>query len=135
MKKVLFICEANIGRSQIAEGYYNFFTKGSNAMSAAVRNFRKKYHYRPTREFIELMKEDGVDISEQQIKLLTKKMLDNAEKIIVLCDKALCPEFLLKKRDIIFATITDPFGRSERTTKNVRDQIKEIVLNIIDKKL
>ena len=35
MKNILFICSANVGRSQIAEGLYNHFYSTDRAISAA----------------------------------------------------------------------------------------------------
>lgn len=49
MKKILFICQANVGRSQMAEAFYNHHTRSSAAMSAAVEDFREKYQWRPYR--------------------------------------------------------------------------------------
>ena len=34
--KVLFVCRGNVGRSQMAEAYYNFFTKSNMATSAGT---------------------------------------------------------------------------------------------------
>jgi len=31
---VLFICQANIGRSQMAEGFFNYYTRSQKAYSA-----------------------------------------------------------------------------------------------------
>lgn len=36
IEKILFVCYGNVGRSQMAEAYYNHFTKSTKAISAGT---------------------------------------------------------------------------------------------------
>ena len=83
--KVLFVCQANVGRSQMAEAYYNFHTQSSDVRSVGVEDFREKYHHRPTAKIIDTMLEKGINISNQRIDFLTtaKKLFFEKSKITI----------------------------------------------------
>lgn len=130
MKKILFICQANVGRSQMAEAFYNHLVDGNLAISAGVIDVRKKYNYRPSEMIRSVMEEAGIDISKARIKVLNKNMLDGVDKIVVLCKKSMCPDFILKDSRTIFNGVTDPFAMNLDGTRKVRDQIKKIVINL-----
>lgn len=132
MKRILFVCQANVGRSQMAEAFYNFHTNTKDATSAGVEDFRKKYHYRPTVEIIHTMLEKGIDISEQRIDLLNTEMVKRVDRIVVLCDKKLCPQFLLSSGKTIFREVQDPHQQSKVAIRQIRDQIESIILELIE---
>lgn len=128
--KILFICHANVGRSQMAEAFYNFHTGTSDASSAGIEDVRKKYQYRPATEIIETMREKGIDISQQRITLCTSEMVQRYDQIVVLCDKQLCPAFLRTGEHVIFKKVHDPYQADKSTIRVVRDQIESIVLRL-----
>lgn len=39
--RVLFVCQANVGRSQISEAFYNFYTQSSDVSSVGIEDFTK----------------------------------------------------------------------------------------------
>lgn len=129
MKKydVLFICEANVGRSQMAEGYYNAFTGSKRAISAGVKNVIKKYGGKPAPEIIEIMREDNIDISSQYIKIFSTDMIDKVEHTIVLCEKHICPAQLINSPKTRVIPIQDPYDMSLHKVREIRDEIKELV--------
>lgn len=129
--KILFVCQANVGRSQMAEAFYNFHTNSSNATSAGVEDFRDKYQHKPTQEIIETMLEKGIDISNQRIDYLKPDLLSDVDQVVVLCSRDLCPEFLLEGEKVIFREIEDPHQQDGKTIQKIRDQIEKLVLELI----
>lgn len=130
MKDILFVCQANVGRSQMAEGFFNFLTHSQFAASAGVVDVTKKF-VKPAPEVIQVMNERGVDISHHKIKLLTPDMCQEARRVVVLCDRALCPTFLLKLRRVVFRSIPEAQGDQLTAARTVRDQVEKIVFEFI----
>lgn len=129
--KILFVCRGNVARSQMAEAYYNFFTKSKDAQSAGVLDFTPLKYGKPTEMVVQIMKEDGIDISKQKVKYITKEMVENSDKIIVMCKKEECPEFLLNSNKITFWDIDDPYNTDIENHRKIRDEIKKRVLLLI----
>jgi protein-tyrosine-phosphatase len=130
--KTLFICQANIGRSQMAEAFYNFHTGTRDAISAGAEDFREKYFHRPTAEIINAMIEKGIDIAQQRIDFLDEKMIQDVDRVVVLCSKNFCPDFLLNSEKVLFREVQDPHEQSEASIRQIRDQIEKIVLELVE---
>ena len=95
MKKVLFVCVENAGRSQMAEAFAKYYGKGKiEATSAGTM---------PSNEVnpvvVQAMREKGIDISKNKPKPLNAKIVQDVERIIVMgCGaQGFCPAPLLKK--------------------------------------
>lgn len=131
MKEILFICHGNVGRSQMAEAFYNRYRGDDQAISAGIQDVREKYHGSPTPEIIQVMYEKGIDVSQQQIKQVNEDMLGQAKKVVVLCDENLCPGFIAGKPNVVFKIVPDPFSKSIEDTKVIRDEIERIVRSLI----
>lgn len=136
--KILFVCDGNVGRSQMAEAYYNYYTQakntrgGGNALSAGVDPTTPVKYIKPTDEVIIAMRQDGLDVSKNNIKLLTPEMIEPNDMIVVICDHKRCPSFLLEsKKPLIFWQIKDPYQMSFEFTIEIRDQVKAKVLELI----
>jgi arsenate reductase len=90
MKKVLVLCTGNSCRSQIAEGYLRHFA-GDKAMiySAGIET----HGVNP--KAIEIMKEDGMDISGHTSNHIDEYSNINFDLVITVCDNAQerCPYF------------------------------------------
>ncbi len=144
--KTLFICSANVWRSQIAEWYYNKFTNTTDWISSAlIEDRREKYNFSPTKEVIDLMVDDEVDITAQKIKLLTRSFCEESQSIILLLnpiDKLSefeiewknAVSFLLdnysKKLKIL--PIQDPFWEWIEKVYLIRNQIKDIIKSLLN---
>jgi protein-tyrosine-phosphatase len=131
MKKILFVCYGNVGRSQIAEAFYNKFTNSDDAKSAGVGYGVASRYKHPTEEIIRVMLEENIDISGNKVKALTKEMADSAEKIIIMCELTDCPKYLLDSGKTMHMPIADPYGININYTRSVRDEIKKMILELI----
>jgi len=138
--KVLFVCAANVGRSQMAEGFYNHFTNSNQAVSAAgIQDCREKYEYRPDRDIVKVMQEEGIDISNNLIKLVNEEIVSVSERIIIFCDPSLCPEYLKRNTRMMHVAIEDPYQlgldksheRKLEAYRSIRDKIRAFVLTLV----
>lgn len=77
-KSVLFVCVENAGRSQMAEGFFRRYApRGYMTLSAGTKPLRD---INPLA--IKVMKEVGIDISNQKSKDITEDMMRNSTKIV-----------------------------------------------------
>ena len=131
-KKILFICEGNVGRSQIAEGFYNYYTQTHYGKSAGINNVGEKYNYIPREDIIKVMLEKKIDISSQRIKHVNKSHLNQIDEIVVLCSPDKLPAFIKESKiDIVYKEVVDPYNSSYNSLLEIRDKIEEIVLEIL----
>ncbi len=134
MKKIMFLCTANSCRSQMAEGFAKEFGKGlievhsAGLMAAGVHN-----------RAIAVMKEIGIDISNQKSKVIDVSFLKQMDIIVTLCGYAeeLCP-YTPPEIKRIHWPIKDPVGTigTEEEIMNefrrARDEIKKKVQKLIE---
>ncbi len=86
IKKILFVCTGNSCRSIMAEGLMRDALKGLgkidvNVISAGVSAIDG---FRPTRETIEVMEREGIDVSGFRSKALTDEIIMSADLILVM---------------------------------------------------
>lgn len=130
--KILFVCLGNVARSQMAEAYFNYFSKKDKAISAGVLDFTPEKYGHPIKEVIEIMNEEGIDISKQKVTYINPNMVENSDKIFVMCKKEECPKFLLDSNKIIFWKIEDPFGKEIGDFRKIRNEIKSKILSLLE---
>jgi arsenate reductase len=126
-KKILFLCTGNSCRSQMAEGYFRHlagerFDVTSAGLEPSIVNPKA----------IQVMKEDGVDISNHTSKDVAQFIGQQFDYIITVCDNARerCPYFP-GPAERIHWSFEDP-GAAKGTEaeilvvfRKVRDQIRE----------
>jgi len=127
LKRVLFVCVENAGRSQMAEAFANFHGKGKLIASSAGVTLADRIN--PL--VVEVMREKGIDISMNKPKLLTREMAENADKIITMgCSvEGICPAPLLK--NVTDWRLEDPKGKPIEEVRRVRDEVEKKVLEMI----
>ena len=136
MKKYdfLFVCSANVGRSQIAEGFYNYYTGGKNSISAAsLKDVGAQYNFKPHYLITKVMLEKGINISSFNVKMLKKEMIRSAKKIIVFCLPEQCPHYLRTSPKTTFKYCKDPANAKNKlsTFRKTRDQLKREILKLL----
>lgn len=125
MKKILFVCVENAGRSQMAEGFLRNFAPEMEVLSAGTL---PKHELNPN--VVKVMREVGIDITKQKPKKLASEMISQSITINMGCmNKELCPVPFLK--DVIDWNISDPKDKDLEQTREIRDQIKNKVANLI----
>jgi arsenate reductase len=127
MKKVLFVCVHNSGRSQMAEAFFNRYAAGkAEAFSAGTR---PASHIDQT--VVKAMNEIGIDISSRHAKALTSEMLDSADRVITMgCSKeGICPAAFVPIEDW---QLEDPEGQSIDKVRTIRDEIENKVKRLVE---
>ncbi|MCH7568079.1 MAG: hypothetical protein IIA87_01540 [Nanoarchaeota archaeon] len=129
---ILFLCKSNVFRSQMAEAFFNKYSKNSKAESAALIKSQDKMH----KFVVRAMKEKGIDISKNISKKVTTKMINKAD-LIILIDPELKESFHINKKvevwnipDVV-AKETDEYLYSEFI--KARDIIEKKVRELITK--
>lgn len=126
MRKVVFACIHNAGRSQMAEALFNHHAAGrAQAMSAGTRPAAHM-----DRNVVAAMQEIGLDVSSQRPKALTTDVPDGAERIITMgCgEEGVCPAASVPAEDWGLA---DPEGQSMEKVRAIRDEIDARVRKLI----
>ncbi|HSD05235.1 MAG TPA: arsenate reductase ArsC [Nitrosopumilaceae archaeon] len=127
VKKVLFVCVENAGRSQMAEGFFRKLASSKyQPVSAGTKPISQ---INPLA--VQVMKEVGIDIATQKSKIITEDMIRNSSKIINMgcMDKESCPIlFLNNPQDW---NIEDPKGKPIEKIRQIRDQIESKVKELV----
>jgi arsenate reductase len=105
MKKILFVCTHNAGRSQMAEGYVNA-TYGDRYLAYSAGSEPAS---RVNPLVIRAMQEIGIDISGAKPKLIDEFDGIEMDLLVTLCDSGTCPLFPWAK-ETIHQDFPDPKG-------------------------
>lgn len=131
---ILFLCTGNACRSQIAEGYARHFGEGMIHVQSAGIEAHGKNPWA-----IQVMHEDGIDISSQQSTRLNSEMLAWADLIVTVCSSAdmQCPLLpkTAEKRHWPFDDPAQTIGSNEKIKAKfleVRDQIRQRVKCLVE---
>ena len=134
MLKIMFLCTGNSCRSQMAEGFARALGKGLiEPCSAGV--MPSEIHPKT----IQVMKEIGIDISNQTSKGIDEYLLNTMDIVITLCSsaEAMCPMTPPRIKRIHWS-IDDPktaTGSEEEVLnafRSARDEIKKKLEMLID---
>ncbi len=139
--KVLFVCNANAARSQMAQGFYNHYSGSQNADSAGL-NPEKKWDEAPTlsdfetmshkpAKSSETMQEVGIDITGHKRQLLAVDKLGDYDLIVNLAEKSQTPDWL-RGDNIIWWDVADPRNESVEKNRIARDEIEQRVKQLLN---
>src|ERR687898_3543675 len=126
-KSVLFVCVENAGRSQMAEGFFRRYApRGYLTLRAGTK---PSGHVNPLA--IKVMKEVGIDISNQKSKDITEDMMRNSAKIVNMgcMDNSFCPTLFIPH--LIDWRIEDPKGKPIEKAREIRDDIEQKVKQLV----
>ena len=139
--KVLFVCNANAARSQMAQGFYNHYSHSQNADSAGL-NPEKKWDEAPTLSDFEAMshkparssetmQEVGIDITGHKRQLLTADKLGDYDLIVNLAEKSQTPDWL-RGDNVIWWNVADPRNESAEKNRTARDEIEYRIKQLLN---
>jgi protein-tyrosine-phosphatase len=126
-KTILFVCVENVGRSQIAEGFFKKYAPSRfKTVSAGTK---PAYQLNPI--VVEAMKEVGIDISKQKSKELTDELIRESYNVVNMgcMDKNFCPTIFVPK--VIEWNLKDPKGKSIEEVREIRDEIEKRIKELV----
>lgn len=129
---VLFVCYANIGRSQMAEAFFTALTTRHHAKSAGVA---VQYHEgQPIRKYVEVvecMKSVGIDVSQKTSRQLTPTLFETADLVVWMTEKEYVPAYAQNSPKLLFWDVQDAGGQSYEFHCMTRDKIRRLVENLV----
>jgi len=121
MKRFLFVCVHNGGRSVMAEAFTNALGQGrAEGISAGTI---PQDHPHP--EVVEAMREVGIDVSLHQGRMIDDAMVQVADHVFTMgcaVDEAACPAILYTI--VEDWGLPDPKGRPMDEVRAIRDEIR-----------
>ena len=132
MKKILFLCIGNSCRSQMAEGFANHY--GKWLFEAQSDGTMPADLVAP--KAVEVMKEKGIDISDQYSKPLVPRIITEMDYLISMgCgvrESCISPHIKEMVENFDDWNIEDPIHQPIETYRKVRDKIETKVLALLE---
>jgi protein-tyrosine-phosphatase len=117
-KTILFVCVHNAGRSQMAAGFMR--TLGGDRVEVLSAGSAPKDSINPIA--VEAMAELGIDIADQQPKILTTESVQASDVVITMGCGDACPYYPGKRYEDW--KLDDPAGQGIEPVRIIRDEIK-----------
>lgn len=117
-KTILFVCVHNAGRSQMAAGFAR--TLGGDRVEVLSAGSAPKDSINPVA--VEAMREVGIDIADQQPKILTLESVQQSDVVITMGCGDACPYYPGKRYEDW--KLDDPAGQGIEPVRVIRDEIK-----------
>jgi arsenate reductase len=125
MKYVLFVCNHNAGRSQMAQAFFERLAPaGVAAESAGTRPAERVWP-----EVVEVMAELGIDLSGRRPKQLSREMQERAGLAVTMGCGDACPYVPTTVEDW---DLPDPAGKPLEEVRRIRDIVEARVQELLD---
>jgi arsenate reductase len=128
MKRYLFVCVHNAGRSVMAEAFTNSLANGkAEGISGGTIP-----QDAPHPEVVLAMKEVGIDVSEHAGRMLADALVSSADRIFTMgcaVDDAACPAILYAQ--VEDWALPDPKGKPIEEVRAIRDEIRTRVAALL----
>lgn len=118
---VLFVCVHNAGRSQMAAGFMQALSAGRVRVLSA--GSAPKDSINPMA--VNAMSEVGIDIANNQPKVLTNEAVEESDVVITMGCGDTCPFYPGKRYEDW--VLEDPAGQGIEKVREIRDEIKQRV--------
>jgi arsenate reductase (thioredoxin) len=122
---VLFVCVHNAGRSQMAAGWLRHLAGDA----VEVRSAGSVPGDRVNPAAVEAMAEVGIDISDQQPKVLTTDAVEASDVVITMGCGDACPIFPGKR--YLDWQLADPAGQGLASVRPIRDEIERRIRGLL----
>ena len=134
---VMFVCQANVGRSQVAEAYFErvstheVCSSGLRVDESMARNKPASNKLKDNSQHsLPYMLERGVDISEKERTQLTPELVTAADRIIAILPTEEVPAFLTESGKLTVWDLPDPVDHPKAAWQ-IFDEIGERVRALV----
>lgn len=121
MRRVLFVCVQNAGRSQMAQALYE-------RLGGAARSAGTEPADRVHAEVVEAMGEVGVDLDSRVPKELTREDVEWADLVVTMGCGDRCP--YVPGKEYVDWELDDPAGKGVDEVRKIRDEIERRVASL-----
>ena len=138
--KVMFVCQANVGRSQVAEAFFARTSKHEVCSSGthvdelmAKQNPASAKLKDNSKYSLPYMATQGIDISEQERIQLTPELVAGVDRVIAILTPEEIPDYLKESGKLTVWDIRDPATNPDEADplfNLVRDRVSELVKEI-----
>ena len=118
MAHVLFVCVHNAGRSQMSQALFERAASGRHTADSAGTSPAERIHP----EVVEVMREEGIDLSGRRPKKLEREAAEAADVVVTMGCGDECP--YIPGRRYVDWDLPDPTGRPVEEVREIRDEIK-----------
>ncbi len=134
--KILAVCRANIGRSQVLAGLLQKMFPQHTILSAGTKVLspegisRHGTFLRDTKgaeKVMEVLKEEGIDWNDAMRTQLSPEMLQDVDRVIVMAEPENIPEYLNKHPKMIYWEIADLKQTPIEFHREIREKLKKLV--------
>jgi arsenate reductase (thioredoxin) len=122
MRRVLFVCVHNAGRSQMAQALYE--RRGGEARSAGSDPADELHE-----AVVEALEEIDVDVSTRVPRKLSQEDVEWADLVVTMGCGDACP--VIPGKDYVDWNLPDPVGMCLEEARELRDAIDERVSRLI----
>jgi len=122
---VMFVCIHNAGRSQMAAAYLSHLA--GDRVEVRSSGTMPKDQVNPA--VVEVMLEEGIDISGNVPKVLTDELVQNSDYVITMGCGDTCPYY--PGKTYLDWPLVDPAGQGVDFIRPIRDEIKGLVEGLI----
>ncbi|MDA0734090.1 MAG: low molecular weight phosphatase family protein [Chloroflexi bacterium] len=139
---VLFVCVANVGRSQMAEAFFNrlstnqALSAGTQVGDQAGQNLRDRSKVpaassTPGNMLKIMQEEEHLDLYDNLRKQLTPTLADEADRVVVMCESDPYPEYLSNNPKVTFWKIEDLYGTPYESVRQLKEEVKRHVEQLV----
>jgi protein-tyrosine-phosphatase len=143
---ILFVCRANVGRSQVAQVCLNKLSRHTaDSAGIAVDELMVKLHLRgrTLKDVTSLSRAAaynlecirnafGMDIADKERQQLTPQLVDEADLVVVITEKEQWPAYLQEGGKVVFWDIPDAVGQDDAFVYEVFTQVRRRVEQLVE---
>jgi arsenate reductase (thioredoxin) len=126
VKKYVFACVHNAGRSQMAAAFFNALADPAKARAISAGTAPGD-HVHP--EVVTAMRETGLDLSAARPQKLTTELVEGTAMLVTMGCGDACP--LVPGTRVEDWPLADPKGQPADAVRRIRDDIRRRVSNLI----